>query len=82
MVEGLCYGGVWGIKAVASSYTACAVLTLRLGEVTEGQLVPKASRSADVCCVAARARQREQSETCTEIVRALPSSDLPGGSPL
>lgn len=30
VVEGLCYGGVWGIKAVASSYTACAVLTLLL----------------------------------------------------
>ncbi|CAL1157870.1 unnamed protein product [Cladocopium goreaui] len=30
VVNGLCYGGVWGIKAVASSYTACAVLTLFL----------------------------------------------------
>lgn len=30
VVNGLCYGGVWGIKAVASSYTACAVLTLLL----------------------------------------------------
>jgi len=30
VVRGMCYGGVWGIKAVASSYTACAVLTMLL----------------------------------------------------
>ncbi|CAJ1447381.1 unnamed protein product [Effrenium voratum] len=30
VIDGLCYGGVWGVKAVSSSYAACAALTLSL----------------------------------------------------
>jgi len=30
VIDGMCYGGVWGVQAVSSSYAACAVVTLLL----------------------------------------------------
>jgi len=34
VIDGLCYGGVWGFQAMSASYVACAVLTILLVIIT------------------------------------------------
>lgn len=34
VIDGLCYGGVWGFQAMSASYVACAVLTIFLVAIT------------------------------------------------
>lgn len=34
VLDGLCYGGVWGFQAMSASYVACGVLTMLLVALT------------------------------------------------
>ncbi|CAE7720134.1 unnamed protein product [Symbiodinium pilosum] len=50
VVDGMCYGGVWGLKAVSSSYAACAVVTLLPDRrVVQGWKLSDVQSSCDSC---------------------------------